>query len=108
ARHQPERRSETAHRDRPRARQGRADLPPRRRALGGRRPDRSTDPPEPPIGARGEDDRDRLAPPCRGGGSHPGPSPPPPRPTHADLIRREGKYWELVRRQQLQEEVETT
>lgn len=28
--------------------------------------------------------------------------------THADLIRREGKYWELVRRQQLEEEVETT
>ena len=28
--------------------------------------------------------------------------------THAELIRREGKYWELVRRQQLEEEVETT
>jgi ATP-binding cassette subfamily B protein len=28
--------------------------------------------------------------------------------THADLIKREGKYWELVRRQQLEEEVETT
>jgi len=27
---------------------------------------------------------------------------------HAELIRREGKYWELVRRQQLEEEVETT
>jgi len=28
--------------------------------------------------------------------------------THAELIRREGKYWELVRRQQLEQEVETT
>jgi ATP-binding cassette subfamily B protein len=28
--------------------------------------------------------------------------------THAELIRQEGKYWELVRRQQLEEEVETT
>ena len=28
--------------------------------------------------------------------------------THAELIRREGKYWELIRRQQLEEEVETT
>ncbi|HVX89185.1 MAG TPA: ABC transporter ATP-binding protein [Gemmatimonadales bacterium] len=28
--------------------------------------------------------------------------------THAELIRLEGKYWELVRRQQLEEEVETT
>ncbi|MBW8772870.1 MAG: ATP-binding cassette domain-containing protein [Gemmatimonadetes bacterium] len=26
--------------------------------------------------------------------------------THADLIRREGKYWELVRRQQLEESLE--
>ena len=26
--------------------------------------------------------------------------------THTDLIRREGKYWELVRRQQLEEALE--
>ncbi len=28
--------------------------------------------------------------------------------THADLIRREGKYWELVRRQQLEEALESS